>query len=223
MPTPRYFPDVSIRDGGRGSGGGVSGGGGGSVPGHSVRSTRSGGETHRTPTLSAIYGGSRANSSRGGSGGSGGHGIGGRGTGGSVSGGRVSCRYISGGEEKVNNFDDGGRDGDGYSDTQEEDEDDCRTPELSSPVAFAQNPEYGVAADAPGASAALCWRRLEEAEEAVGEEPEKEERGGGEEVEAREGEGGEPLEALGSDGPLELVSQEEYAKVTRVTGGENRE
>jgi len=84
---------------------------------------------------------------------------------------------------------DGGSDGG-------EDSDACPTPELSSPLRSA-------------GSAALCRRRLEEAD---GEGGDADEHGG----DRGEEDGEEAAAAKG--GPLELVSEEEYAKVRMGTG-----
>lgn len=214
MPSPRYLHDVSVRDSGSGGGGGR---GGDSVPGSFARSIRSDGEMHRTPTLSAMNGGPCASSSsrRGG----GGNGV----SGGSGNGSIASCRYMSGGEENGDTFDSGGSGGgsdygDGYGGHEEEDEDDCRTPELSSPprtAVFAQ----GLESEAPAVSAALCWQRLEEAEDVVDkelrEEAGREKGGGGEEERVSGG----AVAAFRGDGPLKFVSQEEYARVRKSLEG----
>lgn len=82
------------------------------------------------------------------------------------------------------------RDGDDVNDPYDSDE--CPTPELSSPLRSTD------LSSGSNGSAALCRRRLEEAGSGVGEDD-----GGGE------------TGSSASGGPLELVSEEEYARVRR--------
>lgn len=97
-----------------------------------------------------------------------------------------------------------GGDGERLHDSGEEDDDDCRTPELFSPP---RTEFFGglEAADVDTAGAAVCRRLLEEADGGRGD-------GEGQE-EGRED--GDVARTLGvDDGPLELVSEEEYARVS---------